>query len=101
LTEFGEVQRARLGVFVGDVRFANVETLISRGVFISDIIEGGAVDTTSDLQIGDIITHMDGVRIEGLYMLKDILFQYRPGQSVLFGYDRDGESRETTVILGK
>lgn len=100
LTEFGTVQRARLGVFVGDVRFANVETLISRGVFISDIVAGGAVATTSDLQIGDIITHMDDVRIEGLYMLKDILFQYRPGQTVTFGYDRDGESRETTVILG-
>jgi serine protease Do len=101
LTEFGEVQRARLGVFVGDVRFAEVETLISRGVYISDIIAGGAVATTSDLQIGDIITHMDGVRIDGLYMLKDLLFQYRPGQSVLFGYDRNGESRETTVILGR
>jgi serine protease Do len=101
LMEFGEVQRARLGVFVGDVRFANIETLISRGVFISDIIAGGAVATTSDLQIGDIITHMDGVRIDGLYMLRDMLFQYRPGQSVLFGYDRNGESRETTVILGR
>jgi serine protease Do len=101
LTEFGEVQRARLGVFVGDVRYANVETLISRGVFISDVIAGGAVATTSDMQVGDIITHMDGVRIEGLYMLRDMLFQYRPGQSVLFGYDRNGESRETTVILGQ
>jgi serine protease Do len=101
LMEFGEVQRARLGVFVGDVRFANIETLISRGVYISDIIAGGAVATTSDLQIGDIITHMDGVRIDGLYMLRDMLFQYRPGQSVLFGYDRNGESRETTVILGR
>jgi serine protease Do len=101
LMEFGEVQRARLGVFVGDVRFANIETLISRGVYISDIIAGGAVATTSDLQIGDIITHMDGIRIDGLYMLRDMLFQYRPGQSVLFGYDRNGESRETTVILGR
>jgi len=70
-------------------------------VFISDIIAGGAVATTSDFQIGDIITHMDGVRIDGLYMLRDMLFQYRPGQSVLFGYDRNGESRETTVILGR
>lgn len=101
LTEFGEVQRARLGVFVGDVRFANIETLISRGVFISDVIAGGAVATTSDMKVGDIITHMDGVRIEGLYMLRDMLFQYRPGQSVLFGYDRNGESRQTTVILGR
>lgn len=101
LKEFGEVQRARLGVFVGDVRFANIETLITRGVFISDIIAGGAVATTSDFQIGDIITHMDGVRIDGLYMLRDMLFQYRPGQEVLFRYDRDGETRETTVILGR
>jgi serine protease Do len=101
LKEFGEVQRARLGVFVGDVRFANIETTISRGVFISDIIAGGAVATTSDFQIGDIITHMDGVRIDGLYMLRDMLFQYRPGQEVLFQYDRNGETRETTVILGR
>jgi serine protease Do len=101
LKEFGEVQRARLGVFVGDVRFANIETMISRGVFISDIIAGGAVATTSDFQIGDIITHMDGVRIEGLYMLRDKLFQYRPGQEVLFQYDRNGETRETTVVLGR
>lgn len=101
LKEFGEVQRARLGVFVGDVRFANIETLITRGVFISDIIEGGAVATTSDFEIGDIITHMDGVRIDGLYMLRDRLFQYRPGQEILFQYDRNGETRETTVILGR
>jgi serine protease Do len=101
LKEFGTVQRARLGVFVGDVRFANIETLISRGVFISDIIDGGAVATTSDMQVGDIITHMDGVRIDGLYMLRDMLFQYRPGQTVEFIYDRNGETRETTVILGQ
>jgi len=101
LKEFGEVQRARLGVFVGDVRFADIETTISRGVFISDIIAGGAVETTSDFEIGDIITHMDGVRIDGLYMLRDMLFQYRPGQTVLFEYDRNGETRETTVVLGR
>jgi serine protease Do len=101
LKEFGEVQRARLGVFVGDVRFADIETTISRGVFISDIIAGGAVATTSDFEIGDIITHMDGVRIDGLYMLRDMLFQYRPGQEVLFQYDRNGETRETTVVLGR
>jgi S1-C subfamily serine protease len=101
LKEFGTVQRARLGVFVGDVRFANIETTISRGVFISDIIAGGAVATTSDFEVGDIITHMDGIRIEGLYMLRDMLFQYRPGQVVLFQYDRNGETRETTVVLGQ
>jgi serine protease Do len=101
LKEFGVVQRARLGVFVGDVRFADIETTISRGVFISDIIAGGAVATTSDFEIGDIITHMDGVRIEGLYMLRDMLFQYRPGDIVLFQYDRNGATRETTVVLGQ
>ena len=102
LREFGEVKRARLGVFVGDVRFLDdIDTELNYGVYVSDIIAGGAVERDTDLAIGDIITSLNGVRVDGLYMLKDILFQYYPGDVVVIGYDRNGESRTTTVTLGE
>ena len=102
LREFGAVKRARLGVFVGDVRYLeDIETELNYGVYVSDIIAGGAVERDTDLAIGDIITSLNGDRVDGLYMLKDLLFQYYPGDVVVIGYDRNGESRTTTVTLGE
>ncbi|XMB86694.1 trypsin-like peptidase domain-containing protein [Mycoplasmatota bacterium WC44] len=102
LEEYGEVNRARLGVYIGDVRYwEEAPDELLYGCYISDIVLGGPVDTSSDLQIGDTIVGFEGTVIDSLSKLKDILFQYHPGDVVDVEYYREGEYRTTTVTLGK
>ncbi|QVK21513.1 trypsin-like peptidase domain-containing protein [Mycoplasmatota bacterium] len=102
LEEYGEVKRARLGVWIGDVRFWEEAPVdLDRGCYVSDIVLGGPVDTTSDLEIGDIIVGFEDQNIDGLSQLKDLLFQYHPGETVKIRYYREGEYFITTVVLGE
>jgi len=102
LEVYGYVKKAILGVFVGDVRyFDDTPEGIEFGVIISEVSPGGPVDLTSDLEPDDVIVSFGGVTIEGLYHLKDVLFQFYPGDEVEVEYYRDGEYYITTVVLGE
>jgi len=102
LEEYGEVKRSRLGVYIGDVRFwDDVPDEIERGCYISDIVPDGPVDTTSDLEIYDVIVGLNDVEIDSLSKLKDELFKYHPGEVIEIRYYRDGEYYTTTVVLGE
>ncbi len=99
---YGHVRKAVLGIFVGDIRYyENPPEGISAGAVISEVIPGGPVDLTSELEAEDVIVTFGGEPIEGLYHLKDVLFQFYPGDEVEVEYYRDGEYYVTTVVLGE
>lgn len=102
LEVYGVVKRTVMGIFVGDVRYYEFAPEgIDLGAVISEVIPGGPTELTSDLQADDVIVEFGGVMIEGLYHLKDVLYQYHPGDEVEIVYWRDGEYFTTSVILGE
>lgn len=107
LEEYGEVKRTRIGIYVGDLRYYQFEEGeqepegIDLGAIIIEVIPDGPAALTSDLQPYDVIVEFGGTPVEGLYHLKDVLFQYHPGDEVEIVVWRDGEYVTTSMVLGE
>ncbi len=101
LIEYGEVQRALLGVSIREVtpddaskyRLPQVS-----GAFIAEIIKSGAAES-SDLKSEDIITKVNGVDVATVAELQEQVGKYRPGDRVSVTYFRDGRERSAQVTL--
>jgi 2-alkenal reductase len=52
------------------------------------------------LREGDIVTSVEGQRVDGAHALDDILSQYKPGDDVEMEVLRDGRTMQVTVTLG-
>jgi S1-C subfamily serine protease len=52
------------------------------------------------LRSGDIVTSVEGQRVDGAHALDDILSQYKPGDEVEMEVLRDGRTMQVTVTLG-
>jgi S1-C subfamily serine protease len=63
------------------------------------VFEGSPADLAG-LEQGDIITHVDGIRVDGDDPLDEILTRYRPGESVSLRVLRGDEVIELTMELG-
>jgi S1-C subfamily serine protease len=108
LIRHGKVVRPGLGVttFPDSVS----KKLGIEGVVISEVNEGSAAERAGLRgtiirrdgtlhQLGDIITEIDGSKLEGINDLFDLMERYRPGQSVRVTYLRDENEQSTTVEL--
>ncbi|MEO7117548.1 MAG: trypsin-like peptidase domain-containing protein, partial [Candidatus Limnocylindrales bacterium] len=102
--------RPWIGVFYREVdpNLANLRDLpIDYGVLVtppegSDIAavipdSPGAAAGVAD---GDVITDIDGERLDSTHSLDDALTQYAPGDTITLSVLRDGETIELTVTLG-
>ena len=74
------------------------------GVYIARIIEGGAAEN-SDLQVGDIVSAVNGSTVRSMEELKEQLSYYRAGTEVEITVQRDAggdnyEEKTFTVTLG-
>lgn len=101
LIEYGEVQRALLGVSIREVTQEDASKYKLpqvRGAFVAEIIETGAAKS-SDLKAEDIITKVNGVDIATVTELQEQVGRYRPGDRVSVTYFRDGRERSTQITL--
>lgn len=74
---------------------------VAGGIQVSEVFADSAASETTDLQAGDIIYKVNGTDIENIYTLKDIIFAKNSGDRIVINYIRNGEKRETTLILGE
>jgi S1-C subfamily serine protease len=70
------------------------------GQTIVDVVDGGPSDDAG-IQVGDVITALDGQEISRQNSLIDLLFSHVPGDVVTVTVDRDGATRSFEVILGE
>ncbi|WP_116127980.1 S1C family serine protease [Lewinella sp. IMCC34183] len=101
LRDFGEVQRAVLGVWVQGINFAQARRLhldAASGAVITDLTPGGP-GVRAGLRVGDVMTAINGVAINSSPELQEQLSRYRPGQRVLLTLIREGRSRDLSVLL--
>ncbi len=101
LIEFGEVQRAVLGVYMQDLtselaREHNIERL--DGVFISDLVEGGAAEDAG-IRVGDVILRVNNVAVNSPAELQEQILRYRPNDKVNILINRNNRTQQITVTL--
>lgn len=105
LKEYGIVQRALLGVMfrVVDENFIEKEgkdkgiTEIG-GVYVSEVVEDGAA-RAAGIKNGDVITEIDGVRIDDAATMTEIIGKHRPNDKVNVSVKRDGKVKHFEVVL--
>jgi len=99
LREFGQVQRALIGVNIRDVVSddADKQKLSEvKGVLVTGIIEGGSAEAAG-LKENDVIIKFDGLDVSTTSELQEQVGKRRPGDKATVTYLRNG--KETTVPI--
>jgi membrane-associated protease RseP (regulator of RpoE activity) len=76
------------------------ELLGGEGAVIQEVITGSPAEEAG-LQVGDIITEVDGIPIDANHRLADVVSQYDPGDRVKVTISRAGDTQRITVTLGE
>ena len=101
LRKFGEVQRALLGVTIKTVddELAKENKLGKiEGVYIEGVSEDGAA-RTAGIKKGDVITAINGTKVNSVSELQEQVGKHRPGDQVAVLIKRDGTERTFNVTL--
>jgi Do/DeqQ family serine protease len=84
LIEFGNVQRAYIGVSINDInaKFAEQKSLsVLKGAYVNGLTTNGAAES-SGVKIGDVITSVEGSKVNSVSELQEQVSKYRPGDKV-------------------
>ncbi|MGH8104540.1 MAG: Do family serine endopeptidase [bacterium] len=98
----GKVEVGYLGVEMQNVTEEQADAFSMKeafGVFVSRVAEDSPAQAAG-IQSGDVLTEIDGKRIENSRALRDIVAHKRPGSSVNLKVLRDGKERKITVKIG-
>ncbi len=98
IIENGKVSRGFLGISFGGRRF-----------FDDDVIHGGVPVGVSDggpaakggLRNNDLISTINGNAVTSLEVMRSLISNSRPGETVSLGIIRDGESKTIPVTMGE
>ncbi|MDR0434116.1 MAG: PDZ domain-containing protein, partial [Gracilibacteraceae bacterium] len=71
-----------------------------QGCYVASVIVRGGADRAG-IREGDIITAVNGEKVENSLKLTHRLFERRPGDTVEVEYYRDGKTHTTNVVLGE
>ncbi len=101
IIEYGTVQRAILGVTIQEVtadiaKEHNIEDI--RGVYISDLREGGAAQEAG-LKKGDVILAINDVPVNSPSELQEQISRHRPGDEVEVRFSRNNKVKQMDVVL--
>jgi serine protease Do len=101
LIEFGEVQRAYLGISMADIDSQLAETFDLdnlNGVYVAEISKDGAADKAG-IKKGDIILSIEGQETNSLSALLEQLSMYRPGDDIQLIVRRDKSNKNFKLKL--
>ncbi len=101
LLEFGEVQRAFIGVVLEDLnadlgKRKDISEL--KGVYVSGLNAGGAAEE-SGVKEGDVILKIQDVTVNNVPELQEQIGRYRPGDKVQLTINRNGDVKELPLVL--
>lgn len=101
LMEYGEIQRAYIGVQIQDVDAELAKKLSMdevRGVYIAGVVEhSGAAD--AGIKEGDVIFSIDEKPTNSTSSLMGVIAQYSPGEKVIVEVRRSNSVKMLSVVL--
>ena len=98
---YGTAQRGYLGVQIAELtqELAEKEGLENiEGVYVADVTDGGAAKLAG-LKSGDVITAINGKKVNSTTQLKESIGQYRPGDKVNVEVNRNGSHHHYELTL--
>ena len=103
LKQYGEVQRAFIGVGIEDVTpdlidKENLKLDAVKGVYLNRINDGGAA-SDAGLKTKDVITKFNGVSVGTVAELQEQVGKYRPGDKADVTNIRNGKENTASVVL--
>ena len=101
LREYGEVQRAIIGVNIKDVEPEDAEKqklTDVKGVLITRIIEGGSAKDAG-LKENDVIVKFDDTPISNVASLQEQVSKHRPGDKTTVTYMRNGKENTAPISI--
>jgi Do/DeqQ family serine protease len=102
LKKYGTVQRAMLGVSIGDPEYIKreIDTKIKEleGAYVSDFAMRSSAKEAG-IEKGDVITAVNGQRVTSPNNLQEQIMKYQPGDKVNVTVDRYGTKKDFTVEL--
>ena len=104
IKDYGKVQRAILGVGIGEVdeRIARENGLPNLdGVVITNVTNGSSA-ARAGIRRGDVITAVNGISTKSIPELQEQVALYRPGDRISIEYYRRGRKyRKNDIVLRK
>ncbi len=101
LIRYGKVDHGHIGIGIADVTPENAkffdETNASGGVVTQ--VEPDSPGAKAGLQIGDVITEIDGQKVTDAGELQVLVGQKQPGSKIMLTVLRDGKSMKVPVTL--
>ncbi|MCF8223371.1 MAG: Do family serine endopeptidase [Bacteroidales bacterium] len=101
LREYGEVQRAIMGVNIADLtsELAEQENIKElKGVYITDVVPGGAAEEAG-IKPGDVIVEFEGKHTDTAAELQEQVSKKRPGDKVTVEVVRNNKHRNYNMVL--
>ena len=101
LKEFGEVQRAFIGVTINEVSSEKARELKlndMKGVLIVTVNEGGAAESAG-LKPDDVILKVGDADVTTVTELQEHVGRYRPGDRITVTYVRNGKQNTASLVL--
>lgn len=101
LLEYGEVQRAFIGVSIReiDANLAEEKNInIQKGVYVNGLSDGGAANEAG-IKEGDIIISVGNHPTDNVPQLQEMVAMYRPGDKIPVSVIRDGKEKTFNVTL--
>lgn len=101
LRDFGVVQRGMLGVFIDKITTERAKELglkAIEGVYITRVSPSSGADDAG-LRKGDVIMAINGVKTKTVPEMQEQVGRYRPGNTLIIEYIRDGKSASAKVLL--
>lgn len=98
---YGTTQRGYLGVQIAELtqELAEKEGLENiEGVYVAEVTEGGAAKLAG-MKSGDVITTVNGKKVNSTTQLRESVGQYRPGDKVDVEVNRNGTHHNYTLTL--
>ncbi len=101
IIETGRVRRAVMGVMLADKEFIrrnNPDVKIDRGVYVAEVLKGGAAHKAG-MQDGDIIIEVGGVPVEKVSAIRAYLSEKSPGDNLVLKVLRGSSEMVFELIL--
>jgi serine protease DegS len=99
LIDYGEVIRGWLGVSVEPLGGANIGDTVQRALVVVAVASDGPAGKAG-IQVGDVITHIDGEPVQDGRLTMHRIAMLRPGDTVEVSVQRSQQSLEFRPIVG-